>query len=106
MMKQGIKGMLLGGILLLAGSAWAVPLPGFILYGDLAGQQSVSAYWNDTQIAKAELIEGHFKLVIPMDTESSYKSGDVIEIWVDGQPTGNMQRIGAVGSVRQVRLNP
>jgi len=104
MMKLGIRGMLLGGILLLAGSVWAVPLPGFILYGDLAGQQSVSAYWNDTQIAKAELIEGHFKLVIPMDTNATYRSGDVVEVWVNGQPTGHMVRIGAVGSAQPIPL--
>jgi len=101
-MRYGLKGMILGGIMLLAGSAWAIPMPDFILYGDAGSYQAVSAYWNDQKIATAELIEGHYKLVIPMNTESSYKSGDVVELWVNGIPSGQMELIGKVGEVRRL----
>ncbi len=101
-MKHGVRAMILAGMLLLAGSVWAIPLPDFILYGAAGGNSSVSAWWKDKQIARAKISDGHFKLAIPMDTESPYKRGAVIELWVNGAPTGRMVMIGKVGEARKL----
>jgi len=39
-----------------------------------------------------------------MDTESAYKSGAVVELWVNGQPTGLMENIGEFGTAREIKL--
>jgi len=102
MVKYTVRAMILGGIMLLSGSAWAIPMPDFILYGLATGANSVSAYWHDKRSAKAEMIKGHYKLAIPMDTESAYKSGDVIELWVNGAPLGRTEMIGKAGEARKL----
>jgi len=105
-MNNRLRAMILGGLLLFwAGTASAIPLPDFILYGQAKDGMQVAAHWNDKEISSAIAQDGYFKLVIPMDTESAFnKSGAVIELWVNGQPTGQMESIGEIGAARKISL--
>jgi len=105
-MKKGLKAMLLGGLLFVSASTVsAIPLPSFILYGQADDGTQVTAKWNDGLIASAVAEGGYFKLSIAMDTDSSYKSGAVIELWINDTPTGQMETIGDFGAAREIKLN-
>lgn len=102
---KSIKMMIFSMVMLVASAANAIPMPDFIIYGTPGAAKQVSAYLNDSKIADATFNKGYYRLPINMDSENSYHSGDVIELWVDGQPTGTMVTIGAMGSVKQLNLS-
>jgi len=105
MMKIGIKViMLVVGLSCASMVSWAIPMPDFIFYGKVNGNSSASAYWNDKKIAKAEKVNGYFRMAIPMDTKSEWKTGDIIELWLNGAPTGRTAVIGKMGEAHKLKF--
>lgn len=91
------KMMLLAIGALLSFQSFAVPLPDFIVYGSVAAESEVSAFWRDQPVATGVESKGLYKLSIPMGTEVKYRKGDPVEIWLNGVPTGQMVTIGDFG---------
>jgi len=96
--------MLLALLLLWTSAAQALPLPDFILYGDASAGTKIAAYWHDKKITDGVVAGGHYKLAIPMGTETAWHSGDVIEVWINGAPTGKTATIGKAGEVQAFDL--
>lgn len=104
MMKM-FNGLIFALFLLASGVARAIPMPDFIVYGNRGEAHQVAAYWNDTKIAEATFKDGYYRLPISMDSDNPYHQGAVVELWVDGQPTGKMITVGAMGTVQRVDLD-
>jgi hypothetical protein len=104
-MMKGIKFAVLLTGLLFASSVQALPLPDFILYGAVTDGAKVSAYWYDHQIASTVSEAGVYKLAINMDTDNTYTRGAIVEIWINGEPTGQTVGIGSVGTAQKMDLD-
>ena len=101
---RSIKLVLFLACMTASGVAAAIPMPDFIVYGNKGSAHEIAAYWNDAKVAEATIKGDLYRLPISMDTDNPYHQGAVMELWVDGQPTGRMITVGAMGSVKRLDL--
>ena len=85
-------------------TAHAVPLPDFIIYGKAFQAVTIEAYCNGISIAKTRVENGYYKLRIPMDTKSGCRKGNILDIWIDTQHSGETIPVGDFGTAEKLDL--